>query len=136
MSVELLQLFLISIPIASRYLVDRSSFYSWFCCVVPRNLLDTSAVDEHFLDTSSTDTSIPLNTCTCRDLLLALFKLPVRYGFHFIRSLSRYISVFSPKTLSSHSKLCSLRFLQAFSRISSLGKLLILSPSCISCFET
>ena len=51
-------------------------------------------------------------------------------------SLSRYFSVFSPKTLSSHFKLCSSRILQAFSRISFLGKLLILSYSCISCFET
>ena len=34
--------------IASRHLVDRSSFYSWFCWVVPQHLLDTSAVDVHF----------------------------------------------------------------------------------------
>ena len=34
--------------IASRPLVDRSSFCSWFWCVVPRYLLDTSTVDEHF----------------------------------------------------------------------------------------
>ena len=38
--------------IASQHLVDRSSFYSWFCWVVPRHLLDTSTVDDHFLDTS------------------------------------------------------------------------------------
>ena len=79
--------------IASRHLVDRSSFYSWFCWVVPRHLLDTSTVDDHF----STSVSIPLDTCICRDLLLAPFKLPVRSGIHFIRYLSRYFSVFSPK---------------------------------------
>ena len=37
--------------IASWHLVDRSSFCSWFCWVVPRHLLDTSAVDNHFLNT-------------------------------------------------------------------------------------
>ena len=111
--------------IASQHLVDRSSFYSWFCWDVHRHLLDTSVVDDHFLD-----------TCICRDLLLALFKLPVQFGTQFIRYLSRYFSVFSPKTFSSHSKLCSSRILQAFLRISSLGKLPILSHSCISCFET
>ena len=36
--------------IAFRHLVDRLSFCSWFCWVVPRHLLDTSAVDDHFLD--------------------------------------------------------------------------------------
>ena len=124
----------------------------------PRQLLNTWWIDRAsvldsvklFLNTSSipqlstiifstppsTGVSIPLDTCICRDLLLALFKLLVRLGFHFIRSLSRYFSVFSPKTFSSHSKLFSSRILQAFSRISSLGKLLILSHSCISCFET
>ena len=38
--------------IASRHLVDQLSFYSWFYWVVPRHLLDTSVVDDHFLDTS------------------------------------------------------------------------------------
>ena len=30
--------------IASRHLVDQSSFCSWFCWVVPRHLLDTSSI--------------------------------------------------------------------------------------------
>ena len=38
--------------IAFPHLVDRSSFCSWFCWDVPQNLFDTSAVDDHFLDTS------------------------------------------------------------------------------------
>ena len=97
LSDELLQLSLIAIPTASRYLVDQSSFCSWFCWIVPWHLLDTLAVDDHFLDTSSTDISIPLDTYICQDLLLALFKLPVRFGTHFTRSLSRYFSDFSPK---------------------------------------
>ena len=75
--VKLLQLFLIAILTASWYLVDWSSFCSWFYWVVPRHLLDTSAVDNHFSTPSSTGVSIPLDTCICRDLLLALFKLPV-----------------------------------------------------------
>ena len=83
--------------IASRHLVDRLRFYSWFCWVVPRHLLDTSTVDDHFSTPSSTSVSIPLDTCIYRDLLLALFKLPVRSEAHFIRYLSRYFSVFSPK---------------------------------------
>ena len=79
--------------IASWHLVDWSSFCSWFWWVFPRHLLDTLIVDDHF----STGVSIPLDTCIYRDLLLALFKLPVRSGTHFIRYLSRYFSVFSPK---------------------------------------
>ena len=59
--------------IASRHLMDRSSFYSWFCWVVPRHLLDTSTVDDHF----SIGVLIPFDTCICRDLLLAPFKLTV-----------------------------------------------------------
>ena len=83
--------------IAFRHLVDRSRFYSWFCWVVPRYLLDTSTVDDHFLDTfldRCLDTSWHLHLSS---LLLALFKLPVRSGTHFIRYLSRYFSIFSPK---------------------------------------
>ena len=34
--------------IASQHLVDRSSFCSWIWWVVPRYLLDTSAIDKHF----------------------------------------------------------------------------------------
>ena len=83
--------------IASRHLVDRSRFCSWFWWVVPRYALDTSAVNDHFSTPSSIGVSIPLNTCICRDLLLALFKLPMQSGTHFIWYLSRYFSVFFPK---------------------------------------
>ena len=74
--------------IASRYLVDRSSFCSKIWCVDPRYLLDTSAVDEYFLDTSSTDLSISVDTCICRDLLAFLYKASARSGSHFHKSLS------------------------------------------------
>ena len=96
--------------IASRHLVDRSSFRSWFWWVDPRYLLDTSAVDKHFLDTSSTDCSIPLDTCICRDLLASLYKAFARSGSHFIQ----YLSVALPKTLSSHSNLVPQGFLKFF----------------------
>ena len=95
--VKLLQLFLIAILTASWYLVDWSSFCSWFYWVVFRHLLDTSAVDDHFLTPFLTGVSIALDTCICRDLLLALFKLPVQSKTHFIQYLSRYFFVFSPK---------------------------------------
>ena len=65
-----------------RYLVDRSSFCSWCWWVISRYLLDTSAVDDHFLGTSSTDTSTPLNTFICRDLLAFLYKPHVWSGNH------------------------------------------------------
>ena len=85
--------------IASRHLVDRSSFYSWILCIVARYLLDTSAVDKHFLDTyldSFLDTSRYL---ICRALLKVLFKPPrvIRFSFHSIALC------FLSKTLSSHS---------------------------------
>ena len=81
--------------IASWYLVDRSRF-----SLYPRQYLDTwwidrafvLDVDELFLDTfstpqlsmniSSTDTSTPLNTFICRDLLAFLYKPHVWSGNH------------------------------------------------------
>ena len=122
--------------IASRHLVDQSSFYSWIWFLIARYLLDTSAVDKHFLDTylnSFLDTSRYL---ICRALLKVLFKPPraIRFSFHSI-SLSIALCFLS-LTLSSHSNLNPQRFLQDFSRFFSLGKLLISHSSCISCFET
>ena len=122
--------------IASRHLVDRSSFYSWIWWIVARYLLYTSTVDKHFLDTyldSLLDTSRHL---ICWALLKVLFKPPraIRSSFHSI-SLSIALCFLS-QTLSSHSNLNPQRFLQAFSRFSSLGKLLISHSSCFLCFET
>ena len=118
--------------IASRYLVDRSSFCSWIWWVVPQYLLDTSVIDKHFLDTYL-DTSRHL---ICRDLLRVLYKPPcaIQTSFHSI-SLSIALCFLS-QTLLSHSNLDPQRFLKAFSRFSSLGKLLISHSSCISCFKT
>ena len=122
--------------IASRYLVDRSRFCSWIWWVVPQYLLDTSVIDKHFLDSyldSFLDTSRHL---ICWDLLRVLYKPPcaIRTSFNSI-SLSIALCFLS-QTLSSHSNLDPERFLQDFSRFSSLGKLLISHSLCISCFET
>ena len=99
-------------------------------------LLDTSAIDKHFLDTyldSFLNTSRHL---ICRALLKVLFKPPraIRSSLHSIFLLIDLC--FLSQTLSSHSNLNPQRFLEAFSRFSSLGKLLIFHSSCISCFET
>ena len=81
-------LFLIAIPTAPRFLVDWSSFCSWIWFLVAWYLLDTLAVDDHFLDTyldSFLDTSRYLS---CRALLKVLFKLPSWSVSHFF-DLSR-----------------------------------------------
>ena len=122
--------------IASRHLVDRSSFCSRIWFLVARYFLDTSTVDKHFLDTyldSFLDTSRYL---ICEALLKVQIKphRATRSSFHSI-SLSIALCFLS-QTLSSHSNLNPQRFLQAFSSFSSLGKLLISHSSCISWFET
>ena len=122
--------------ITSRHLVDRSSFCSWIWFLVARYLLDTSAIDKHFLDTyldSFLNTSWYL---IYRALLKVLFK-PPRTIWSLFHSISLLISLyFLSQTLSSHSNLNPQRFLQAFSRFSSRGKLLISHSLCISFFET
>ena len=65
-SVKLLILFLIAIPTPFRHLVDRSSFCFWIWFLVARYLLNTSAIDDHFLNTYHDRF---LDTCICRDLL-------------------------------------------------------------------
>ena len=66
----------------------------------------------------------------------ALFKLLVRSEPHFVRSLPQYFSVFSPKLSHLTPIFVPQGFFKFFSCFSSLGKLLILSYSRISCFET
>ena len=136
LSVELLKLFSYRNPDSS--LIPGGSIELLFldlmnCCSILARYL---SVDKHFLDTyidSFLDTSRHL---ICRALLKVLFKPPraIRSLFHSI-SLSIALCFLS-QTLSSHSNLNPQRFLQAFSRFSSLGKLLICHSSCISCFET
>ena len=90
--------------IASRYLVDRLSFFSWIWFLVSRYLLDNSTVDDHFLDTyldSFLDTSRYL---VCRALLKVLFKPPSRSVSHFF-DLSRSVrACSSPKHSFFHSQ--------------------------------
>ena len=136
LSVELLKPFSYRNPDSS--LIPGGSIELLFldlmnCCSILAWYL---SVDKHFLDTyidSFLDTSRHL---ICRALLKVLFKPPraIRSLFHSI-SLSIALCFLS-QTLSSHSNLNPQRFLQAFSRFSSLGKLLISHFSCISCFET
>ena len=100
--------------IASRHQVDQSRFYSWIWFLIARYLLDTSAVDKHFLDTylnSFLDTSRYL---ICRALLKVLFKPPraIRFSFHSISlSIALY---FLSQTLSSHSSKVSSSFFKIF----------------------
>ena len=122
--------------IASRHLVDRSSFYSRIWWVVPRYLLDISAVNDHFLNTylhSFLDTSRYLHLSSfIEGLYIHFFAI----WFSFLRSLSICPHLFISQTLSLSLQSCSSRFLQTFSSFSTLGKLLISHSSCISCFET
>ena len=90
--------------ITSRHLVDRSSFCSWIWWVVPWYLLDTSAVDDHFLNTyldSFLDTSRHLHLSSFTE---GLYILSSQSDSHFF-DLSRFVrTCSSPKHSLSHSK--------------------------------
>ena len=118
--------------IASRHLVDRSSFYSWIWFLVARHLLDTSAVDDHFLDTYLERFSTPASVEIYWGSIYTFFAIL----FSFLQSLSICPRLFISQTLSLSFQTSSSRFLQAFSSSSTLGKLLISHSSCISCSET
>ena len=90
--------------IASWHLVDRSSLYSWIWFLVSRHSIDTSAVDNHFLDTY-------LNRFldTSRHLHLSRFTeglyIPCSRSFSHFFDLSRFIhACSSPKRSLFHSK--------------------------------
>ena len=115
--------------VAPRHLVDRSSFYSWIWWVVPRYLLDTSAVDDHFLNSF-------LDTCIYRDLLrvyIYLLRDPILIFFDLSWSVRTCSSL---KLSLSHSKPRPLWFFKVFQDSSTLGMFLISYTSCISWFET
>ena len=122
--------------IASRHLVDQSSFCSWIRFLVAQYFLDASIVNKHFLDTYLDSFLDTFRYLICRALLKVLIKphCAIQSSFHSI-SLSIALCFLS-QTLSSHSNLNPQRFLQAFSSFSSLCKLLISHSSCISCFKT
>ena len=62
--------------IASRQLVDRSSFFLAFCWFVPRQILDSCIYRRLFCFTpGSTPVSTPLDTSICRALLTFYIKV-------------------------------------------------------------
>ena len=89
--------------IASRHLVDRSSFCSWIWFFVAWYLLNTSTVDKHFLDTYLDSFLDTFRYLICQALLKALFKPPraIRFSFHSISFSIAFC--FLSQTLSSHS---------------------------------
>ena len=122
--------------IASQHLVDWLSFCSWIWWVVPRYLLDTSTIDDHFLDTyldSFLDTSWHLHLLSFTEGLYIHSSWSDSHFFDLSRSVRTYSS---PKHHLSHSKPLPLWFFKLFQYSSSLGKFLISHSSCISCFET
>ena len=121
---------------ASRHLVHRLSFCSWIWCVVPRYLLDTSVVDDHFLDTyldSFLDTSWHLHLSSFTE---GLYIPSSRSESHFFDLYQSVCTCSSPKHPLSHSKPLPLWFFKLFQDFSSLGKFLISYSSYISCFES
>ena len=80
--------------IAPRHLVDRSSFCSWIWFLVARYFLDTSVVDDHFLDTyldNFLDTSQHLRLSRLTE---GLYILSLRSISHFF-DLSQSVRVCS-----------------------------------------
>ena len=122
--------------IAPRHLLDRSSFCSESDSLLLDSFLNTSAIEDQILDTyldRYLDTSRYLHLSRFTS---CLYKASVRSGIHFSSISLSILLCFSPKTLTSYSKTSSSRILQDFSSFSLLGKLLILSHSCISWFKT
>ena len=115
----------------SSYLFDSSSTPSrliellflnlTLCCSIassiPQLLRTRSSIP------TSTDPSIPLDTCICRDLLAAYIRPLCDSKIISLRSLSRYFSVSLPKTLSSYSNLVPQGFFKIFQ----------VSPYLVSC---
>ena len=118
--------------IAPRHLVDRSSFCSWIWFFVTRYLRCRRPVPRHLPQQLSRYLLIPqLSSITEGSIYSSIAIL-----LSFLRSLSICPRLFISQTLSFSLQTCSSRILQAFSSFILLGKLLILSHSCISCFET
>ena len=114
--------------IAPRHLVDRSSFWSWIWFFVARYL------SCRWPDPRQLPRYLPipqLSSITERSIYSSFAIL-----LSFLRSPSICPPLFTSQTLSFSLQTFSLRILQAFSSFSLLGKLLILSHSCTSCFKT
>ena len=102
--------------IASRHLVDRSSFCSWIWFLVARYLLDTSTIDDHFLDTyldSFLNTSWYLHLSSFTEgLYIHFFTI----WSSFLWSLSICPHLFISQTPSLSLQTSSFVIFQAFSR--------------------
>ena len=115
-----------------QHLLDRSSFCSESDSLLLDSFLDTSAIEDQILNTYL-DTSRYLHLSRFTS---CLYKASVRSGFHFSSISLSILLCFSPQNTLILLQLCSSRILQAFSSFSLLGKLLILSYSCIWWFKT
>ena len=106
--------------IASRQLVDWSSFFNRVWWILPQHLSTATSVDALTFDTFL-DTSRHLYLSSFTDLL---YKGSVRFPSHFSRSLSRQICLFTSQNTLSDSKSLSKCFSRFFKFFSSFGKFL------------
>ena len=100
--------------IAPRYLLDRSSFCSESESLLLDRFLDISVIEDQILDTyldRSLDTSRYLHLLRFTS---CLYKASVRSGNHFSSISLSILLCFSPKTLSSYSKLVPQGFFKLF----------------------
>ena len=91
--------------IAPRHLLDRSSFCSESDSLLVDSFLNTSAIKDQILDTyldRYIDTSRYLHLSRFTS---CLYKAFVRSGFHFSSISLSILLCFSPKSISSYSKL-------------------------------
>ena len=103
--------------IAPRHLLDRSSFILnlTLCCSIASSI--PQLLKTRSLIPTSTDTSIPLDIFIYWDLLAAYIRPLCDPDFISLRSLSLSLSIllcFSPKTISSYSKLVPQGFFKLF----------------------
>ena len=100
--------------IAPRHLLDRLSFCSESDSLLLDSFFDTSAIVDQILDTyldRSPDTSRYLHLS---GFTSCLYKAFVQSGFHFSLISLLILLCFSPKTISSYSKLVPQGFFKLF----------------------
>ena len=118
--------------VALRHLLDWSSFRSWIWLFVARYLNCRRPYPRHLPRQLPRYLPIPqLSSITEGSIYFSIAIL-----LSFLRSLSICPRLFISQTLSISLQTSSSWILQAFSSFSLLGKLLILSHSCISWFKT
>ena len=103
--------------IASRQLVDRSSIFSTFCGIFPRQSLDNFICRRLFAQHLSRHFYLLRFT-------RLIFKWELRFPSHFSQSLSRQTCNLTSQNTLSHSKPHSQVFFKLFQVFSSLGKVL------------